>query len=161
MTSSGIFCPLWTVMSGCGLWLDSLTAVTGLCFFPISSTFLSLLFLPSSAVSLSYFNLSVLLCTSLGEQLCMSRPLEFVFQEQSYSSFHSGRSLAWDHVRGNIDDSCGANSCWFYTLCIPIGKLLFILVSYQFSKSIVLVTFLKALFQNGSFVLGIIVVCLV
>ena len=25
-------------------------------------------------------------------------PLEFVFQEQSYSSFHSGRSLGWDHI---------------------------------------------------------------
>ena len=35
-------------------------------------------------------------------------PLEFFFQEQSYSSLHSGRSLAWDHVRGDIDDSCGA-----------------------------------------------------
>ena len=35
-------------------------------------------------------------------------PLEFVFQEQSYSSLHSGRSLAWDHVRGDIDDPCGA-----------------------------------------------------
>ena len=35
-------------------------------------------------------------------------PLEFFFQEQSYSSLHSGRSLAWDHVRGDIDDPCGA-----------------------------------------------------
>ena len=34
-------------------------------------------------------------------------PLEFVFQEHSYSSLHSGRSLAWDHVRGNIDDPGG------------------------------------------------------
>ena len=34
-------------------------------------------------------------------------PLEFVFQEQSYSSIHSGRSLAWDHVRGDIDHPCG------------------------------------------------------
>ena len=34
-------------------------------------------------------------------------PLEFVFQEQSYSSLHSGRSLAWDHVCGDIDDPCG------------------------------------------------------
>ena len=38
----------------------------------------------------------------------MRAPLEFVFQEQSYSSLHSGRSLAWDHVHGNIDDPCGA-----------------------------------------------------
>ena len=35
-------------------------------------------------------------------------PLEFFFQEQSYSSLHSGRSLAWDHVRGDTDDPCGA-----------------------------------------------------
>ena len=34
-------------------------------------------------------------------------PLEFFFQEQSYSSLHSGQSLAWDHVRGYIDDPCG------------------------------------------------------
>ena len=36
-----------------------------------------------------------------------SAPLEFFFQEQSYSSLHSGRSLARDHVRGDIDDPCG------------------------------------------------------
>ena len=35
-------------------------------------------------------------------------PLEFFFQEQSYSSLHSGQSLAWDHVRGDIDNPCGA-----------------------------------------------------
>ena len=34
-------------------------------------------------------------------------PLEFVFPEQSYSSLHSGRSLAWDHIRGDIVDPCG------------------------------------------------------
>ena len=33
--------------------------------------------------------------------------LEFVFHEQSYSSLHSGRSLAWDHCCGDIDDPCG------------------------------------------------------
>ena len=33
--------------------------------------------------------------------------LEFLFQEQSYSSLHSGRSLACDHFRGDIDDHCG------------------------------------------------------
>ena len=33
--------------------------------------------------------------------------LEFLFQEQSYSSLHSGRSLACDHFRGDIDDPCG------------------------------------------------------
>ena len=43
----------------------------------------------------------------------LATPLEFVFQEQSYSSLHSGLSLAWDHVRGDIDDPCGiiANFC--------------------------------------------------
>ena len=35
-------------------------------------------------------------------------PLEFFFHEQSYSSLHSGRSLAWDHVRGDTDDPYGA-----------------------------------------------------
>ena len=35
-------------------------------------------------------------------------PLEFFLQEQSYSSLHSGRSLALDHVRGDIDNPCGA-----------------------------------------------------
>ena len=34
--------------------------------------------------------------------------MEFFFQEQSYSSHHSGQSLARDHVRGDIDDPCGA-----------------------------------------------------
>ena len=38
----------------------------------------------------------------------MNTPLEFVFQEQSYSSLHLGRSSAWDYVRGDIDDPCGA-----------------------------------------------------
>ena len=33
--------------------------------------------------------------------------LEFVFQEQSYSTLHSGQSIAWDHFRGDIDDPCG------------------------------------------------------
>ena len=35
-------------------------------------------------------------------------PLEFFFHEQSYSSLHSGRSIAWDHVRSDINDPCGA-----------------------------------------------------
>ena len=43
-------------------------------------------------------------CTSFNT---LTTPLEFVFQEQSYSSLHSGRSLAWDHFRGDIDDPCG------------------------------------------------------
>ena len=32
---------------------------------------------------------------------------EIVLQEQSYSSLHSGRSLAWDYFCGDIDDPCG------------------------------------------------------
>ena len=32
--------------------------------------------------------------------------MEFLFQEQSYSSLHSGWSLACDHFRGDIDDPC-------------------------------------------------------
>ena len=43
-----------------------------------------------------------------GSTSLVAAPLEFFFQEQSYSSLHSGRSLAWDHIRGDIDDSCGA-----------------------------------------------------
>ena len=45
--------------------------------------------------------------------LVVHTPLEFFFQEQSYSSLHSGQSLAWDHVCGDIDDICGviANFC--------------------------------------------------
>ena len=34
-------------------------------------------------------------------------PLEFVFQEQSYSNLHSGWSLAWGHFRLNITNPCG------------------------------------------------------
>ena len=39
---------------------------------------------------------------------CELAPLEFFFQEQSYSSLHSGWNLARNHVRGDIDDPCGA-----------------------------------------------------
>ena len=38
----------------------------------------------------------------------LQAPLEFFFQEQSYSSLHSGWSSAWDHVCGDIKDPCGA-----------------------------------------------------
>ena len=50
-------------------------------------------------------------------ELCHYAPLEFFFQEQSYSSLHSGRSLALAPFRtaefnsiqdGDIDDPCGA-----------------------------------------------------
>ena len=45
--------------------------------------------------------------------LYIQAPLEIVFQEQSYSSLHSGRSLAWDHFHSDIDDPCDiiANFC--------------------------------------------------
>ena len=49
----------------------------------------------------------------------MDSPLEFFFQEQSYSSLHSGRSLAWDHVRGDIDDPCGAIPDFCGVIAIP------------------------------------------
>ena len=49
--------------------------------------------------------------TNHGDMGIFSRPdwapLEFYFQEQSYSSLHSGRTLAWDYVRGDIDYPCG------------------------------------------------------
>ena len=46
-------------------------------------------------------------------------PLEFFFQEQSYSSLHSGRSLAGDHVRGNIDDPRGSIADFCEVIAIP------------------------------------------
>ena len=53
---------------------------------------------------------------------CLRRPpLEFVFQEQSYSSLHSGRSLAWDHVRGDIGDPCGAIANFCIVIADPCG----------------------------------------
>ena len=48
-------------------------------------------------------------------------PLEFVFQEQSYSSLYSGRSLAWDHVRGDIDYSCVAIANFCGVIADPCG----------------------------------------
>ena len=49
----------------------------------------------------------------------MLSPLEFFFQEQSYSGLHSGRSSAWDHVRGDIDDPCGASADFCGVIAIP------------------------------------------
>ena len=44
----------------------------------------------------------------VSEQLLwLLTPLEFVFQEQSYSSLHSRQSLAWDHFCSDIDDPNG------------------------------------------------------
>ena len=48
-------------------------------------------------------------------------PLEFFFEEQSYSSLHSGRCLAWDHVRGDIDDPCGAIADFCGVIANPCG----------------------------------------
>ena len=48
-------------------------------------------------------------------------PLEFVLQEQSYSSLHSGRSLAWDHICGDIDDPCCANADFCGVIADPCG----------------------------------------
>ena len=48
-------------------------------------------------------------------------PLEFFFQKQSYSNLHSGRSLAWDHVRGDIDDPCGAIADFYGVIGDPCG----------------------------------------
>ena len=48
-------------------------------------------------------------------------PLEFFFQEQSYSSLHSGWSLAWDHIRGDIDDPCGAIADFCGVIADPCG----------------------------------------
>ena len=48
-------------------------------------------------------------------------PLEFFSQEQSYSSLHSGRSLAWDHVHGDIDNPCGAIADFCGVIADPCG----------------------------------------
>ena len=50
-------------------------------------------------------------------------PLEFFLQEQSYSSLHSGRSLAWDHVRGDTDDPCGAIADFCGVVADPCGAV--------------------------------------
>ena len=54
-------------------------------------------------------------------KIVLLAPLEFFFQEQSYSRHHSGRSLVWDHVRGDIDDPCGAiaDFCRVIAVAIP------------------------------------------
>ena len=48
-------------------------------------------------------------------------PLEFFLMEQSYSSLHSGRSFAWDHVQGVIDDPCGAIADFGGVIADPCG----------------------------------------
>ena len=77
-------------------WLDEIKWLDGTSFFHVRGT--------------SFHNYSPLLTFRLqvSSSVSPSAHLEFFFQEQSYSSLYSGRSLAWDHVRGDIDDSCGA-----------------------------------------------------
>ena len=58
---------------------------------------------------------------SIVSKMLRCAPLEFFFQEQSYSSLHSGRSSAWDHVRGNIDDPCGAIADFCVVIADPCG----------------------------------------
>ena len=48
-------------------------------------------------------------------------PSEIVFQEQSYSSLHSGRSLAWDHFRGDINKPCGVIANFCRVIADPYG----------------------------------------
>ena len=48
-------------------------------------------------------------------------PLEFVFQEQSYSSLHSAWSLAWYHVCGDIDNPCGVITDFWGVIADPCG----------------------------------------
>ena len=49
--------------------------------------------------------------------------LEFVFQEQSYSSLHSGQSLVWDHFHGNIDDPCRVLADFCGVIANPCGVI--------------------------------------
>ena len=46
---------------------------------------------------------------------------EIVFQEQSYSSLHSGRSLAWDYFRGDIDNPGGIIADFCGVIADPCG----------------------------------------
>ena len=48
-------------------------------------------------------------------------PSEIVFQELSYSSLHSGRSLAWDHYRGDFDDPCVVIANFCRVIADPCG----------------------------------------
>ena len=55
-------------------------------------------------------------------QRCQEQtPLEFFIQEQSYSNLHSGRSIAWDHIRGDIDNPCGAIADFCGVIADPCG----------------------------------------
>ena len=48
---------------------------------------------------------------------------EIFIQEQSYSSVHSGRSLAWDYLRGDIDDPCGVIADFFEVIADFFGVI--------------------------------------
>ena len=63
----------------------------------------------------------------------MLAPLEIVFQEQSYSCFHSGRSLAWDHFRGDIDDRCGIIADFCGVIANPQNSEKFSITSAELS----------------------------
>ena len=53
----------------------------------------------------------------------LGAPLEFVFQEQSYSSLHSGWSYAWDHFCGDIADPCGVIADFCGVIADPCGVI--------------------------------------
>ena len=55
----------------------------------------------------------------IGLMICLH--LCQVQQEQSYSSLHSGQSLAWDHVRSNINDPCGVIANFCRAIADPCG----------------------------------------
>ena len=55
----------------------------------------------------SYTNSAIADIAGNSAPISLETPSEIVFHYQSYSSLHSGRSLAWDHFCGNNDDPCG------------------------------------------------------
>ena len=59
--------------------------------------------------------------TTLHPPLEFQRGMNFTPSPQSYSSLHSGCSLAWDHVRGDIDDPCGAIADFCPVIADPCG----------------------------------------
>ena len=53
--------------------------------------------------------------------MSLDASLEIVFQEQSYSSLHSGWSLAGDHFHGDIKDPCGVITDFCGVIADPCG----------------------------------------
>ena len=43
---------------------------------------------------------------SVSSTMDFKSTMKIVSKEQSYSSLHSGQSLAWDHFRDDIDNPC-------------------------------------------------------